>query len=85
MDDVEEFVIDYLRSRPLSPPTPGAFDGASRLLEMGLMDSLELMALVTHLEQSYGFSLPNEEFAPENFETPRAIANMIKRVNSRPK
>lgn len=85
MDDVEQFVIDYLRSRTSSRSVSGALDGSSRLLESGLLDSLELMSLVTHLEQAYGFTLPDDEFVPENFETPRTIADMIRRVTSRPK
>ncbi len=85
MNDVEQFVIDYLRSRALSRSTAGALDGASRLMESGILDSLELMSLVSHVEQAYGFTLPDEEFVPENFETPRAIADMIKRVSAGPK
>lgn len=85
MDDVEQFVIDYLRSRTSSRSASGALDGSSRLLESGLLDSLELMSLVTHLEQAYGFTLPDDEFVPENFETPRTITDMIRRVTSRPK
>jgi acyl carrier protein len=85
MNDVEQFIIDYLRSRTLSRSASDALDGTSRLHESGLLDSLELMSLVTHLEQSYGFSLPDDEFVPENFETPRTIADMIKRVTLRPK
>ena len=85
MNDVETFVIDYLRSRTLNRSASDALDGTSRLHESGLLDSLELMSLVTHLEQSYGFSLPDDEFVPENFETPRTIADMIRRVTLRPK
>lgn len=84
MDDVEQFVIDYLRSRALTRSVSGGLDGASRLMESGILDSLELMSLVTHLEQSYGFTLPDDEFVPENFETPHTIADMIKRVSAGP-
>ena len=81
MDKHEQFVIDYLRTRPLTRTASGALDSDSRLVESGLLDSLELMSLVGHLEQVYGFTLPGEEFVPENFETPRSIANMIKRLS----
>ena len=84
MDDVEQFVIDYLRSRSLTASTSSALGSATRLMESGILDSLQLMSLVSHVEQQYGFNLPNEEFVPENFETPRTIADMIKRVRARP-
>ena len=80
MNDVEQFVIDYLRSRRVSPATCGDLNGESRLIESGLLDSLELMSLLNHVEQTYGLTLPDDEFVPENFETPRTIARMIERV-----
>ena len=82
MDDTEQFVIDYLRSRSLHASRSAALDVNSRLMESGMLDSLELMSLVTHLEQAYSFSLPDEEFVPENFETPATIAKMVRRVRA---
>jgi acyl carrier protein len=82
MDDVEQFVIEYLRSRSLTRSVSDALNGESRLMELGVLDSLGLMSLVSHVEQAYGFTLPDEEFAPENFETPRTIADMIKRIRA---
>jgi acyl carrier protein len=85
MDDVEQFVIEYLRSRTLNRSVSDALDSESPLMELGVLDSLGLMSLVSHVEQSYGFTLPDGDFVPENFETPRSIAAMIKRLNARPK
>jgi len=82
MDDIEQTVIDYLRSRALQKSISEALDGSSRLMEMGVLDSLELMSLVTHMEESYGVTLPDQEFIPENFETPRTIADLIRRVRT---
>lgn len=85
MDDVEQVVIDYLRSRPLAGSKAGALNAETRLMESGILDSLELMSLVTHVEQQYGFNLPEDEFVPENFETPRRVAEMVRRAMSRRK
>lgn len=82
MDDVEQFVIDYLRSRPLAGSKAGALNSETRLMESGLLDSLELMSLVTRVEQHYGFNLPEDEFVPENFETPGSVAQTIRRALS---
>lgn len=82
MDDVEQFVIDYLKSRSMTKATSDALNSDSRLMEMGVLDSLGLMSLVSHVEESYKFSLPDDEFAPENFETPATIAAMIKRLSA---
>jgi acyl carrier protein len=80
MDDVEQVVIEYLRSRPLTGSKAGALNSETRLMESGILDSLELMSLVTHVEQQYGFNLPEDEFVPENFETPGSVAQMIRRA-----
>jgi 2-hydroxymuconate-semialdehyde hydrolase len=85
MDDVEQFVIEYLRSRSVTRSVSEALDGESRLMELGVLDSLGLMSLVSHVEQAYGFTLPDADFVPENFETPRSITTMIKRLSARSK
>src|SRR5581483_12021607 len=82
MDDVEQFVIEYLQSRSLTRSTSGALNSDSKLMEAGMLDSLDLMSLVNHMEQACGFTLPDDESVPENFETPRSIAGMIKRVRA---
>jgi len=80
MDDIEQVVIEYLRSRPLAATKAGVLNAETRLMESGILDSLELMSLVTHMEQQYSFSLPEGEFIPENFETPGTIAQMVRRA-----
>ena len=85
MDDVEHFVIEYLRSRALTRSEHDALNSESRLMELGVLDSLGLISLVSHVEQAYDFTLPDGEFTPENFETPRTIAGMIKRLRKNPK
>jgi acyl carrier protein len=82
MDDVEQFVIDYLRSRPLTRSIADSLNSESRLMEMGALDSLGLMALVSRIEEEYGLALPDTDFVPENFETPDTIATMIKRLKA---
>lgn len=82
MDDIEQSIIEYFRSRAARSLPAGSLDGSFRLMESGLLDSMEIMALVTHLEQAYSLALPDEEFVPENFETPSTIANMVKRVRA---
>lgn len=85
MNDVEQFVIDYLKSRSANRASAGALDSETRLMEAGILDSLDLMSLLNQVEQAYGFTLPDDEFVPENFETPRTIAAMINRIRANTK
>jgi acyl carrier protein len=77
MDHIDELLLDYFGSRN---PKAGGVNGGTRLLESGILDSLELMSLVTYVEEHYAFNLPEEEYVPENFQTPTTIARMIRRV-----
>ena len=77
MDQIDELLLDYFRSRN---PKPGGVNGGTRLLESGILDSLELMSLVTYVEEHYAFHLPEEEYVPENFQTPTTIARMVRRA-----
>lgn len=49
----------------------------TRLLENGMLDSLQLMDLVFHMEEVYGVPVPLENLTPENFATPMTIAAMV--------
>ncbi len=53
----------------------------SELIGRGILDSIEILNLVSFLEENFGIALPIDEFVPENFETPRAIANLVMRLS----
>jgi acyl carrier protein len=76
MDDIDQMVLDYLRSRPSAKSRASGLTGETRLMESGILDSLELMSLVTYLEERYRFNLPGNEYMPENFKTPRSVAEI---------
>jgi len=60
---------------PTQPLTP-----TTRLLDEGLLSSLELLELVLGLETALSTSIPLEELTSENFETIHDIAAMVKRA-----
>jgi len=50
------------------------------LLDNGVLDSVGILNLVSFLEEQFGFSVPFEEFVPENFKTPAAITAMVAKL-----
>ena len=50
------------------------------LFERGLIDSLGMTVLITHLEKVFRISVPQQDLLPDNFDTISAIADY---VNSR--
>jgi acyl carrier protein len=52
----------------------------TELIENGMLDSVGILNLVSFLEEQFGFTVPFEEFVPENFKTPGTIAAMVARL-----
>lgn len=46
----------------------------------GILDSFDLLTLVTEIEAHYGINLPLEEIIPENFETPKTIYKLLRKL-----
>lgn len=49
------------------------------MFEDGIIDSLEMMALIMELENAFGIEIDGEDIIPENFMTLSTIAEMIER------
>jgi acyl carrier protein len=57
---------------------PGkAFSAANNFFDEGLLDSLDLTALVSSLESRYGVFVDVDEMVPENFHSLAAIQNFL--------
>jgi acyl carrier protein len=52
----------------------------TELIEQGVLDSLEILRLVSFLEERFHLAVPVDEFVPENFRTPATIAAMMARL-----
>ena len=49
------------------------------LLEEGIIDSLGILDIVTHLEDAYGIQVGDDELNPENFASIAALATFVER------
>jgi acyl carrier protein len=76
VDSIHRFLTDELRNRgsaeTLTAETP--------LLESGILDSLTLMELLSHIEESFGIEIEPHEIVPENLATIRDIAAVVTRL-----
>ena len=55
------------------------FGGKERLIEGGLLNSLDMVSLVTDINEQYGISINALDMVRENFETPEEIRALIVR------
>ena len=45
----------------------------------GLLDSFDIVILVTSLEEKFGFSIDSEDVLPENFSNLEALEQLVER------
>ncbi len=57
------------------------FSTADTLIEDGVLDSLDIVTLITEINAAYDVSIPAEEIIPENFSSAEAIYALIERLD----
>ncbi|QHC30386.1 MULTISPECIES: acyl carrier protein [unclassified Streptomyces] len=58
-----------------------SLDADTPLLEMGLVDSLAIMEIVTALHKEAGIALPDTEIVAANFRSPKALWAAIENLS----
>ncbi len=67
----------YIVQHYLKGEAPEAFDGNFDLIANGILTSLALVDLLSHVENRYGVEFGENDIVPENFESINALANFI--------
>lgn len=57
------------------------FNTADDLIGDGVLDSLDIVTLITEINSAYDVSIPAEEILPENFCSAKAIYDLITRLD----
>ena len=78
VDDVREFLRTDLKVRQIDKVDPD-----DRLVDRGVIDSIELMQLTAFIEQKYGIVVDDPEVVPENLGSLAAIDQFVQRKLSR--
>ena len=55
------------------------FESADGLIDDGILDSLDIVSMVSDINDQYGVSIGAEDIIRENFETPEEIRALIMR------
>ena len=79
MNSIQENIYNcILRIRPISKLVP------ETMLIDGLLDSFDLVMLVSEIEQSFGVTISAEEISRENFSTVETLVCFVeKRIANR--
>lgn len=57
------------------------FNAEEDLIGEGILDSLDIVTLITEINSTFDVSIPAEEVLPENFSSAKAIMDLIVRLD----
>ena len=57
------------------------FAACEGLVDEGILDSLDIVTLITEINDAFDISIPAEEIIPDNFNSARAIWALIERLD----
>lgn len=73
--NVADHVIDHIRTQLAVQGSPIGFD--SNLGTEGHLDSTAMLELILWVGDTFNVVIQNEDLTPENFATPRLIAEFV--------
>ena len=56
------------------------YENCTTLIDDGILDSLAIISLVADVEEEFDVQIPTVEIVPENFNSAKAIWNLIVRL-----
>ena len=57
------------------------FENTEDLVDDGILDSLDIVTLVTEIDAEFGVTIPAEEIVPENFNSAEALMALITKID----
>lgn len=58
------------------------FETYEGLVDDGILDSLDIVTLITDINDAFDVSIPAEEILPENFNSASALWELIERLDT---
>ena len=57
------------------------FTANEELIDEGILDSLDIVTLVTEINEEFDVTIPAEEIIPENFNSAKALMALITKLD----
>lgn len=57
------------------------FESEEGLIDNGILDSFDIVCIVTEVDAELGVTIPPEEIVPENFNSARALWALIEKLD----
>jgi len=72
---IKKFIVDEI----ISSNSKNNLSYEDSLIEAGVIDSLGIMKMLAFLDEKFSISIDDQEVIPENFETIKAISNLVEK------
>jgi len=76
---IERTVLDFLTGDLFYDKDLSGLRETDSLAEREILDSLAILRIVTFCEETFGVEIPDTDVVPENFDSVRAISQLIER------
>lgn len=73
--DIAAYVLNYIKSQYGNAVS--AIDSSTKLVTSRLLDSINTLHMVSHLEEHFKFDAEAHEVNTDNFDTVESIANYV--------
>ena len=57
------------------------FAGCTTLIDDGVLDSFDILQIISALNEAYDISIPASEIVPKNFNSAAALLEMVQRLS----
>jgi acyl carrier protein len=73
---IKDQIREYIQESAKYAGVTGLTDDAS-LIDAGVIDSLQLVRVVSYLEDTFGVTVADEEIVPKNFESINGMEKLV--------
>ena len=77
MSDIEQDIRSFINENFFVAADEAALSATSSLTASGTVDSMGVLEMIMHIEQTYGFKIPDSETVPENLDTISSIVSYV--------
>ena len=74
---IEQEIRNFIVENFLFGDSSNGLKGTDSFLDNGIIDSTGVLELVSHLEETYGFRVEDEELVPENLDSIACVSDFI--------
>jgi acyl carrier protein len=79
MSDVEQKIKTYIASNILFSDNGYPYPDDASFLDKGIVDSMNVLELVSFVEKQFGIAVEDQDLIPDNFDSVSRLAGYVRR------